>query len=606
MHLDFETRSRIDLLAHGAYLYAADPSTEIICMAYAMGLDDPVKLWTPGRPVPDEVLTELAKDEPRHLYAHNAQFERLIVRHVLPRYDAEVRQPPLDAWYCTAAQARRRNYPGSLEGLGIALDAHIQKSMAGKQLIKRLCMPYGEDGRIDWEAGKFNKDPDLLQKMYDYCERDVEAERLLAELTPALTDDEFDDYVVSEIINDAGLLVDVQFAIQAMEYANDETAAISEELDRITSGYITTPRQFSRIKEYFEPWREKDAQFRHMCTRHKTSRQTGKTTVTVSMDKSVRATILDSPEDFDPHVVELIELLDEAGRSSTSKYRQMVSRASADNRVRGAYIYSGATQTGRFSSVGLQVHNFTRDCADIPEEMRELVMEGYQLDDVMNDLASMLRPSIMAAPGHTFVCGDWSQIEARVLPWLSDEPAAQSVLDTFAHCDSHPDDPDIYELQAALMNVPDRQIGKVAVLSLGYEGGRKAFAAMARNYGLVVSEEDAERYKNAWRNTNPWAPAFWAACNAAATSAIKLGGEWPAGKVVYAYDEAWDMLTATLPTGGVLYYPKPRIELVKTPWDEMRPAITAIKASWKPAAGQDEWPRVALYGGTRRVRPPTS
>jgi DNA polymerase len=209
----------------------------------------------------------------------------------------------------------------------------------------------------------------------------------------------------------------------------------------------------------------------------------------------------------------------------------------------------------------------------------------------------MLRPSIMAAPGHTFVCGDGSHIEARVLPWLSDNPAAQSVLDTFAHCDSHPDDPDIYELQAALMNVPDRQIGKVAVLSLGYEGGRKAFTAMARNYGLVVDEKAAENYKNAWRNANPWAPAFWADCNTAATSAIKLGGEWPAGRVVYAYDETWDTLTAALPTGGVLYYPKPRIEPVDTPWGETRPAITAIKASWKPAAGQDAWPRVALYGG---------
>ena len=40
---------------------------------------------------------------------------------------------------------------------------------------------------------------------------------------------------------------------------------------------------------------------------------------------------------------------------------------------------------------------------------------------LLNTLAGMLRPSIVAPGGQTLVWGDWSAIEARVLPWLSGE-----------------------------------------------------------------------------------------------------------------------------------------------------------------------------------------
>jgi hypothetical protein len=36
LHRDFETRSRVDLRKVGAHRYAADPSTEILCAAYAV------------------------------------------------------------------------------------------------------------------------------------------------------------------------------------------------------------------------------------------------------------------------------------------------------------------------------------------------------------------------------------------------------------------------------------------------------------------------------------------------------------------------------------------------------------------------------------------
>nr|WP_216657355.1 hypothetical protein [Candidatus Hamiltonella defensa] len=50
--LDFETYSEADIKKWGAWGYACHPSTEVICMAYAIGESAPV-LWLPGRLYPN-------------------------------------------------------------------------------------------------------------------------------------------------------------------------------------------------------------------------------------------------------------------------------------------------------------------------------------------------------------------------------------------------------------------------------------------------------------------------------------------------------------------------------------------------------------------------
>ena len=59
-HRDIESRSRVDLRTVGADKYAADPSTDVYCYAYAVD-DGPVKLWIRGDPVPAEAV-EAAKN----------------------------------------------------------------------------------------------------------------------------------------------------------------------------------------------------------------------------------------------------------------------------------------------------------------------------------------------------------------------------------------------------------------------------------------------------------------------------------------------------------------------------------------------------------------
>ena len=48
---DIETRSCCNLRDCGAYIYATDPSTDVLCLCYAIG-DGEIQVWKPGDPVP--------------------------------------------------------------------------------------------------------------------------------------------------------------------------------------------------------------------------------------------------------------------------------------------------------------------------------------------------------------------------------------------------------------------------------------------------------------------------------------------------------------------------------------------------------------------------
>ena len=199
----------------------------------------------------------------------------------------------------------------------------------------------------------------------------------------------------------------------------------------------------------------------------------------------------------------------------------------------------------------------------------------------------MLRPALIPAPGHSFVVADWSAIEARVTAWLSGE--AEDVLQVFREGRDiyKREAAGIYRVQEEIVSKEQRQIGKVAILSLGFGGSVGAFSAMGRNYGVVMEESDTRRIVDAWRRANPWAVRLWERLENAYRRALRNPGrEMPAGKVTYLYDG--QHLWYSLPSGRILCYP-----FAKFDGDE----ITYVKAAWKPAADAKEWPRARLWRG---------
>jgi DNA polymerase len=556
--VDFETRSNCDLRAKGVYNYAQDMSTEVLCMSYAFD-DDEVITWVPSQPFPDSVRNYTGQ-----IRAHNAAFERLIFWYVL-QINFE-----LDQFYCTATQARANCAPGSLEDVGRFAGASMKKDHRGAQLIRLMCVP------------PFKDSPELMAEMIQYCEQDVRAMRAISKAMRDLSDEELTDYHVNERINDRGVLVDVPLCQAAVKFASDELVEIEQIVQEVTGGAIASVRSprmrewvLERVGPEAKKLMEKDGKY--------------------SIDKTVRANLLlmENPDEVPADVQEVIQCADDLWASSVAKFSRLSGLADEeDQRVRGAFVFAGGSATGRASSYGAQVHNFTRKCAEEPTAVRNAMVRGHAIvprygKRVTDVLKGMLRPALVPAKGKHFVVADWAAIEARVNPWLSGR--GDDKLELFRTGE------DVYKVNAAAtfsVRVADvtkdqRQIGKVQELACGFAGGVGAFAAMGRAYGISLPEPVAKRMVDGWRRANTWAVPYWTALEESYTRAMRnKGREFKAGRITYLYDGLH--LWYALPSGRILCYPYAKLE---------SDGISYAKAAWKPAQDAKEWPRARLWKG---------
>jgi DNA polymerase bacteriophage-type len=576
--LDFETRSRCDLTKHGVYNYAQDASTNVLCMSYAFD-DDDVVTWLPYQPFPEKV-----KAYKGQIYAHNAAFERLIFWYVLG-INFELEQ-----FVCTATQARANCAPGKLEDVGRFAGASMRKDHRGAQLIRLLSIPQAD--------GTFREDPALMAEMIDYCEQDVRAMRSISKALRPLSAEELADYHVNERINDRGVLVDVPLCDAAIKFASDELTEIQDIVAEVTEGAITSvrsPKMRQWVIDRVGP------QALKLMETYKDGEKK------YSIDKTVRANLLvlaeENPDEIPPAVAEVIQCADDLWASSVAKFSRLASLADVeDHRVRGAFVFAGGSATGRASSYGAQVHNFTRKCAKSPEDVRTAMVRGHSIvpqfgKRVTDVLKGMLRPALIPAKGKSLVVADWSSIEARANPWLSNCPAGERKLDDFrrgldayivnaAATFRRPYEEILAEYEATEKS-DMRQIGKVQELACGFGGSIGAFAAMGRVYGVHLPESDAKRMVDAWRRANPWSVPYWQNLEEAYTRAMRnKGHEFSVGRVTYLYDG--QHLWYALPSGRVLCYPYARLET---------DGVTYAKAAWKPAADATEWPRARLWKG---------
>jgi len=58
--MDFETYSECDIFKAGAYAYADHNTTEVLCLAWALGDESPA-LWTPDMPLPQRLFDLIAR-----------------------------------------------------------------------------------------------------------------------------------------------------------------------------------------------------------------------------------------------------------------------------------------------------------------------------------------------------------------------------------------------------------------------------------------------------------------------------------------------------------------------------------------------------------------
>lgn len=584
-HIDFETRSAVDLRKAGADVYAQDPSTSILCMCYSFN-EGPIHTWVPGKAggFYDNNLNELLNHiKNRGLFAgHNAGGFEIPIWNAICVF--RFGWPELDIENCedTMAQAYAMALPGSLDGASSAVGLEAKKDMKGRRVMLQLSQPRKRlsDGTVVfWE---YEDAPEKFEILYKYCEQDVEVERKLHKRLMSLNGFERRIWKLDWKINRRGVNVDIESIEKCVDIAAYEKKRLDARMRKVSGGAIATCTAVGQIVDFLN-WNGVEVP------------SVAKAEVTELLDGELPKICRD-----------VLLLRQEAAKSSTAKAKAMVNGLCIDGRIRGLFQYSGAG-TRRWAGRRVQLQNLPRPTLKQEEidKAFEIIGQNKPLEDIifelemwfgspMSVIASLIRGFLKAKKGHDFIGCDFASIEARVLAWLANQTDTLQAFETHGK---------IYELQAAkifnVKNLEDvtyeqRLIGKVAILALGYQGGKGAFQSMAKVYGVKVPEKEAENIKVSWRNSNQNIVRYWYALEDAAMAALSNPGSTfqvgPKGREV-KYKQAGSFLWCLLPSGGVICYPYARIEEFETPWGDMKLGVTYKTVE------NNKWVRTKTYGG---------
>ena len=223
---------------------------------------------------------------------------------------------------------------------------------------------------------------------------------------------EFDEqlYVVDQLINDRGVLLDRQLAENAARFDDEYKAQLLAEAKELTG--MENPNSPTQIKDYL----------------HKAAGISVSTLNKKNLDE-VEALVK-----YHSKARRVLELRREMGKTSNKKYAAMLECVCADGRIHGLLQFCGAARTGRWAGRLVQVQNLPQNHLRDLDYARSLVKLG-DLDDFQQNyanptqvLSELIRTAFIAKPGCTLHVCDFSAIEARVIAWLAGE---QWVLDVF-------------------------------------------------------------------------------------------------------------------------------------------------------------------------------
>jgi len=655
--IDFETRSTADLRKVGVYVYAEHHSTDILCMCYSFEGESAVHTWVPGGTLDADDLRLLQHVRAGGvLRAWNSGFEYAIWNAVLAlQHD----WPPTDVtqWVDTAAEAAAMALPRSLGAAAKALGMDEEKDDEGRRLMMKMARPravgawwVGEYGPYatkaeaevrrrtlrlyektepvrDEDTVVWWNDSIMLRRLIDYCEQDVRTEKAIARKLRELMPAERAVFLMTQRMNDRGVPVDtdlVEAAKDMLDVAMDEAnARISE----ITGGVVTGVTKVSDLREWVA------------------AREPGLGLEDLRKD-TVRDILNDLGGDLQPEVREVLQLRQDAGKTSTAKLDAFLRCTGVDGRARGLLMYHGAS-TGRWAGRLVQPQNFPRPEVRDVEQYIPLVLardyDGLKATGVSVPvlISSMLRSMFRAEPGSVFMAADFSQVEARVLAWIAGQDDLVELFRTGGK---------IYETMASyIFKVPvdeigkdsfERQIGKNSVLGAGFQMGADRFAEQVReqtgitldrggifatcfscryqervkDYMIGVGtcwrcgkntvecdtmEDMAAKAINGYRTLYSKIPAFWEGINAAAIKATTTPGKTfdvGASPTPIRFSVRGEFLWCRLPSGRFLAYAKPEVmdRSLPAPYEHVvKPALGYVGVD----SMTGKWRRHWTYGG---------
>jgi DNA polymerase len=489
LHIDIETYSDIDISNCGAYKYCESENFEILIVAFAFNDEDiEVVDLARGQELPKRFVQALT-DPNIEKWAHNANFERIC-------FNSYGIKTEINQWFCTAIKAAYCGFPMSLAGVSKAMNLQDKaKSDSGKKLIRYFCVPC-KPTKVNGQRtrNKPEHDLDAWLEFIAYCVQDVEAEREVDNRLLAFSIPEFErlNYILDQQINDRGILVDVQFAKNAVAIDDIKSKELLGKLKELTG--VENPNSPAQLKKWLSIAMNEE--------------------ITTLAKGELPKLIKKSGAGL---VSDVVNLRIKSSKTSIKKYLKVISCACADIRVRGLFQFYGASATGRWAGRLLQVQNLKRNYLLDLEDIRVLVKDNdldtlnILFDDVSDILSQLIRTALIAKYGHIFAVADFSAIEARVIAWLAGESWRIDVFNTHGK---------IYEASASMMfGIPIEKItkgsdlrykGKCAELALGYQGWTQALKNIGGDEMNKLSEEQLKDIVQKWRRANKKIVKYWA------------------------------------------------------------------------------------------------
>jgi hypothetical protein len=566
LHRDFETASAAPLKKVGARRYAADPTTRVLCICYAVD-GGPIESFIPdaGKPVPD-VFIEAARNPDWFVAAHNDAFESAVEGHVLaPRHGWPL--VPIERHICTMAMARYHGLPGELGKMAALLNLKVQKDREGARLMLKLCKPRkprkGEDPtQIYWPEIT----PEDLARLVKYCCNDVAVEREAFFCLPCLPEDELRLWCLDRKINMRGFCGDLELAHAAGKLVQAEKNCINAKMRAVTAGAVEGFTKLNSMREFV------NARGHDMTKANK---------------RAIAAVLSHEPDDI---VREVLELRQASSNTAVEKYRAVIVGAFPDQRIRGLLNYYG-THTGRWTSAGFNVHNLPReDSADalaVIAAIRSGDLEAVRaFGPPLDVIAGAARGLVIAAPGKLLLAGDFTTIEPRGASWFADE---KWKLDSFRAFDETGDpllDP--YRILGARMRGVEvdpndgkaRQHGKTVTMAFNYGASVRVWRAFVPDDSRSDEEIKAQEVDK-FRQLHPAQTRFMYDLDKQALRCVR--SRQPLRYKRHGFEMDGDTLILRLPSGRPLFYPRAHIRPGKFGRDVVayhNPAKNRVDEMW--------------------------
>jgi DNA polymerase len=558
LHLDFETFSEADLKSVGAYRYAYDPSTEILCAAMSFGRAEVPIVW--GQNIEPnagyEPYWDALEDPSVLIYAHNAMFEMAICQALLQK-TWNTPCPSLDRFRCTMSLARRAALPASLDKLAVALKLTNLKDARGKTLLRKFSVMQ----KAKAPTKKFpdglpprhilpSDEPTAFAELVEYCRQDVRVEQDVAEKLRYF-DEPINNanYSLDARINARGVTVNVGALEHAQKLIEEETEVVSAAFKKLTGVNVT---QGAKVLEWVN--RRTASPLPNLQAE----------TIEEYLELHDAGPIRDSG-----NIIQALKMKQSISYASVKKVATMLGCVGPhDNRIRGMLSHHGAT-TGRWTSSLVQLQNIKRATIKESEEAYQDICNGISREMMdlcygppLEVISSCVRHFIQDVP-RMLNDADYAAIEARIVAWLAGQEDAleeyRQGVDRYKRMASF-----IYGIPEDQVNkFPQRMVGKETILGAGFGLGptKHRITVKKRGYDMPLGLE--ETCIAMYRAKNKRIVSFWYDTERAAKRAILSPGKvFQVNRLAFKVRDISGIpfLLMKLPSGRKLAYPHPKIK----------------------------------------------